>query len=209
MKQPILRWCGSKSRLLDQVLNTFPKEMNNYFEPFVGGGSILYGLLDGSRSGVFNVKGKVFASDTNESLIYMYKNLQTHHLVLHKELAKLTMKHKEKTPTRIKDDKLNIRSKEGFYYSMRKTFNGYNQKKKNSILGSALFIFLNITGYGGLFREGRSGFNVSFGLREDISNVSKDRFAYFSNLIKDVHFSCCDFSTSVRLPRPRSHVSRH
>ena len=65
MKQPILRWCGSKSRLLDQVLNTFPKEMNNYFEPFVGGGSILYGLLDGSRSGVFNVKGKVFASDTN------------------------------------------------------------------------------------------------------------------------------------------------
>lgn len=198
MEQPILRWCGGKSRLVNQVLETFPKEMKNYYEPFVGGGSILFGLLKGIKSGKFKVKGEVFASDSNESLIHTFKNIQSKSIELYNELLKLTMTHKEKSSTRVIDDMMNPHSKEGFYYSMRKVFNGYNQIKKNSVKGSALFIFLNITGYGGLFREGVSGFNVSFGFREKIKNISKDRFLYYSHLVKDVHFSCCDFDEQLK-----------
>lgn len=67
--KPILKWVGGKI----QIIETFPKEIDDYHEPFVGGGSVLLKLLESNE---INVKGNIYAYDLNESLINLYKNIQ-------------------------------------------------------------------------------------------------------------------------------------
>jgi DNA adenine methylase len=42
--KPLIKWVGGKTQILNDVLNKFPTENNNYYEPFLGG-SVLLGLL--------------------------------------------------------------------------------------------------------------------------------------------------------------------
>ncbi len=39
--KPILKWIGGKTQILDKILEDFPKEIDNYHEIFIGGGSVL------------------------------------------------------------------------------------------------------------------------------------------------------------------------
>ena len=40
MLKPIIKWVGGKTQILDTLYTHFPSEINNYYEPFIGGGSI-------------------------------------------------------------------------------------------------------------------------------------------------------------------------
>ena len=75
--KPFLKWVGGKTQILDEVLGLFPKEIANYWEPFLGGGSVLLGLLSSVKEGRIKVTGKVCASDLNSNLIGLYKNIQS------------------------------------------------------------------------------------------------------------------------------------
>ena len=67
MKQkPFLKWVGGKTQILDKILSKIPKEMNNYHEPFVGGGSVLLAVLSMKERGEIKIKGKIFACDLNK-----------------------------------------------------------------------------------------------------------------------------------------------
>ena len=46
LQKPFLKWAGGKSQLLEKILQKFPDEMENYHEIFLGGGSVLLGVLD-------------------------------------------------------------------------------------------------------------------------------------------------------------------
>jgi DNA adenine methylase len=74
--KPVIKWVGGKTQILDDVITLFPSEIKSYYEPFVGGGSVLLELLSKMKSGRIKVHEKVYASDLNENLIYMYKNIQ-------------------------------------------------------------------------------------------------------------------------------------
>jgi DNA adenine methylase len=41
---PILKWAGGKQILAPTLLRHFPRQFRRYYEPFVGGGSVLFGL---------------------------------------------------------------------------------------------------------------------------------------------------------------------
>ena len=74
--KPFLKWVGGKTQILDEVFRLFPTTINNYYEPFLGGGSVLFKLLDNISSGIITITGDIYVSDSNKTLIYCYKNIQ-------------------------------------------------------------------------------------------------------------------------------------
>jgi DNA adenine methylase len=201
--KPILKWVGGKTQILDKLILDFPVEINNYREIFLGGGSVLLCLLSYIKNGTIKMHGNIYAYDLNEPLIYVYKNIQTRHNELYDKLQSLIAEYNEcengginRTPATIEEAKC---AKENYYYWIRSEYNKLELSDKKSILGSALFIFLNKTCFRGVFRVGPNGFNVPYGHYNNPEVINKEHLEEISGLIQNVIFECCDFNTSLTL----------
>ena len=179
--KPFIKWVGGKTQILDDTLSLFPTTIENYHEPFVGGGSVLLNVLSKNI-----VHDKIYASDTNYSLIQLYKHVQNNLEELYIELKKIYKNY---------ENNIEEKEKEKYYYSMRQLFNTCD---KNSIEHSALFMFLNKTCFRGLYREGPNGFNVPYGHYKKVNIIDKDELEKISELIKNVNFECLDFRESLK-----------
>lgn len=87
--KPLIKWVGGKTQILDKVLEQFPREMENYHEIFLGGGSVLLGLLSNVKNKIIKVNKNIYAYDLNEPLISVYKNIQTNHQMVYTEIRKI------------------------------------------------------------------------------------------------------------------------
>jgi DNA adenine methylase len=153
-----IKWAGGKKQLLPEIEKRIPNKFNNYFEPFVGGGAVMF--LVASK---LNPK-KIIISDINKELIITYKIVKERP----NELIELLKKHKKN------HDK-------NYYYEIREL--GNNPENNLSDLEIAgRFIYLNKTCFNGLYRVNSKGsFNVPIGSyknpnivpKEDILNASK------------------------------------
>jgi DNA adenine methylase len=179
--KPFIKWVGGKTQILDDTLSLFPTTIENYHEPFVGGGSVLLSVLSKNI-----VHDKIYACDTNYSLIQLYKHVQNNFEELYNELKKIFKNY---------ENNFEEKEKEKYYYSMRQLFNTCD---KNSIEHSALFMFLNKTCFRGLYREGPNGFNVPYGHYKKVNIIEKDELEKISELIKNVNFECLDFRESLK-----------
>ncbi len=103
--KPLIKWVGGKTQIIDQILDTFPSEINNYHELFVGGGSVLIALLENIKNDKIKIKGNVYAYDFNQTLIHMYKNIQTLDDELILEIQKLIDDYNSITKQNINADK--------------------------------------------------------------------------------------------------------
>jgi len=200
--KPILKWVGGKTQIIDKLIADFPVEINNYREAFLGGGSVLLTLLSYVKSGIIKIHGNIYAYDLNEPLIYIYKNIQTHHTELYDILQTIITDFNEcgngeinRTPANIEEAKM---AKENYYYWIRSEYNKLCLNDKKGILGSAMFIFLNKTCFRGVFRVGPKGFNVPYGHYTNPEIINKEHLEEISNLIQNVVFECCDFNTSLK-----------
>lgn len=200
--KPILKWVGGKTQIIDTIINNFPVEINNYREAFLGGGSVLLTLLSYVKSGIIKIHGHIYAYDLNEPLIYIYKNIQNCHNELYDTLKTIIDDFNEcengeinRSPANIKEAKI---SKENYYYWIRHKYNDLCLTDKNSILGSAMFIFLNKTCFRGMFRVGPKGFNVPYGHYKNPKIINKEHLDEINILIQGVLFECCDFNTSLK-----------
>ena len=199
--KPLMKWAGGKTQIIDTVMDLFPKEMANYHEPFVGGGSVLLALLQKKGAGSIKV-GTVLASDINANLIGLYKNVQSNPLqliaelkILCDEFTAITQLKGNKKPLALEDSKT---SREAYYYWTRGVFNGLTAAEKVSPRGSAMVLFMNKTGFHGLYREGKNGgFNIPFGGAKTLSVPSQEHIMSVSALIKDVIFTCCPFTEAL------------
>ena len=88
--KPFMKWVGGKTQIINEVMELFPKTMNNYHEPFLGGGSVLLALLSHKARGSITVTEKIYASDLNSNLIGLYKNVQSNSDGLIMEVKKLS-----------------------------------------------------------------------------------------------------------------------
>lgn len=199
IQKPFLKWVGGKSQNIKHFINKIPNQMNNYYEPFLGGGSVLFTILSLQKDNKITITNKIYASDINEGLIYLYKNIQNNYSELFSIIESFMNDYNSisemngiRNPNTLHDAKS---SKESFYYYMRNLYNNNNDKK--SIEASALFLILNKTGFRGMYREGPNGFNVPYGNYKTSPKFSKNEFENISNIIKNVNFIHCDYTQCI------------
>ena len=195
IQKPFLKWVGGKTQIMTKVLSKLPKEMNNYHELFLGGGSVLLAILSLQKHGLIKIHGNIYAYDLNEDLINLFKAIQNnkdeffHYL----ESYKNTYHNLKEFPINKNPQTLEegLTSKESYYYYVRNKFNTID---KNSIEYSAMFLFINKTCFRGMYRVGPNGFNIPYGhYKKTPSMITKEELNNISSLIQNVTFIHCDF----------------
>lgn len=176
--QPVIKWSGSKRSQADEILKYFPKEIDTYYEPFVGGGSVMKKLLNSKNIIHFN---RVVCSDLNDGLINLWNEIKNNpqkasewYEKLWKELNK-------------DDDK---ERKKRYFEEIRERYN-----KEHNPLD---FMFILRTCYNGLIRYNSKGeFNTSFHIKRDGIHPNKleNIINEWSKELNDnnVEFKCCSF----------------
>ncbi len=200
IQKPFLKWVGGKSQIINNIISKIPKEINNYHEPFLGGGSVLLAVLSLQKQNIITIKNKIYAYDINRDLINVYKNIQHHKEELYsfinlyiKEYDSIKGSTINRKPTTIEEAKT---SKESYYYWIR---NKYNSIDKDTVECSALFMFINKTCFRGMYREGPNGYNVPYGHYKNTPTViSKTDIDYISELIQKVEFRHTTFKESIK-----------
>jgi len=169
MAQPFLKWAGGKRQLMKEIETRLPKNLesyNTYVEPFIGGGAVLFHLLE-----KYDFEN-VHISDLNPELILCYEMLKLDAKSVIRNLDKLI----EAYPEEI-DDRKEV------YYKIRTDWNEdvgniNSLSKSKKIKRVSQMLFLNRTCFNGLFRVNRKGeFNVPIG------NYKKPSFPKAENLL--------------------------
>jgi len=199
--KPFLKWVGGKSQIIHEVLDLFPKEMNHYHEPFLGGGSVLLALLDAQAKGMIHIHGTVYASDVNSHLILLYQCIQSQPDALIQEVKRLVTEYESCQGTEIQRNPTQeqaFTSPESYYFWIRKQFNlkscdSVQSSIQSSIQSCAMMLFLNKTCFRGLYREGPNGFNVPFGNYKHPKVLEEDHIRKVSRMIQHVVFQTCSF----------------
>ena len=136
---PFIKWAGGKRQLLAQIRERMPESFNNYYEPFVGGGAVIFDLLP--TSAVIN--------DINKALVNAYRQICN---ATDEFLKKLN----ELDETMWEDGK-------EYYYSLREHYNDKLMKEEFDVELAALFVFINKHCFNGLYRvNGKGLFNVPY-----------------------------------------------
>ena len=149
--KPFLKWAGGKGQLLSQLDQHLPKGISRidftYLEPFVGGGAMLFHILQQFP----NIK-KAVINDINSYLITAYRVIKNSPDELIKRLSEL-----ENQYYSTGDDEV----QKTFYLHIRETF---NEVEMDEVDRTKYLIFLNRTCFNGLYRVNSKGkFNVPFG----------------------------------------------
>ena len=186
MIKPFLKWPGGKYRLFDQIKNYMPATIETYIEPFVGGGGMLFQVLE-YYPGIKNC----YVNDLNSDLINCYTAVRDNPDELILLLTTIEKDYiKSEQEGRRKD----------FYYKMRELYNSGNV---SGIENAGLFIFLNKSGYNGLYRVNSKGqFNVSCGYKyKKIYN--EERIYSCSEALQKVKLYNLDFRKFIEIMKSK------
>lgn len=182
--KPFVKWAGGKTQLIEDVRaclpKDFPKHENvTYIEPFVGGGAILFWILQEYP----NIKRAVI-NDINTQLICTYNVIKSDVVNLIKCLEKIQEEY-----ISLDDD-----GRKSFFLKMRLKF---NSKDKTELETAMLFIFLNRTCFNGLFRVNSKGeFNVPHGKYSNPKICDKETLLADSAILQNVKILCGDFEAT-------------
>jgi len=174
---PFLKWAGGKRTLLPELISRMPKNFNNYFEPFIGGGALFFEL---KKLGVLEKK-EVYLFDKNSELINTYKVVQQNP----KELLKLLKVYQEK-------------HSHDFYYETRAKDREEDFKASSRVERAGRFIYLNKTCFNGLYRVNSKGFyNVPMGNYKNPTIYNPDLILACSKALQNVVIENADFSKTL------------
>lgn len=195
--KPLLKWVGGKTQIMDAVLERFPASIQDYHEPFLGGGSVLLATLQ-------RVTGTVYASDLNPHLIALYQQVQTAPrplIMVLRVLERNYQRASSRVPQEVNREPRNPTeaqtSAESYYYWIRGEYNRLHGLGHCSHVTTAMTVFLNRTCFRGLYREGPHGFNVPFGHYKNPAICDEANILAVSALIQGVVFRCQSFEVSL------------
>lgn len=171
---PFLKWAGGKRQLLDRISERMPRTYGNYFEPFIGGGAVLFKLQP--ENSVIN--------DINSSLINAYRTIATNPRGFIENINKLDSKIGE-------DGKV-------YYYALRERYNDKLMKAEFDIELAALFVFINKHCFNGLYRvNGKGLFNVPYN-NSNKKSIDEETIMAVSEYLKKVTILEGDFEEACR-----------
>lgn len=188
--KPFLKWAGGKTQLLSTIDELLPSSLREqsdvtYIEPFVGGGAVLFYLLQ-----KYPNISKVVINDINLHLIHTYQAIKDHPHELISYLAQIQSSYRALE---------SIEAQRIFFLEIRERFNAIPQ---SCIEDAAYMIFLNHTCFNGLYRENSKGeFNVSFGKYANPKILDEELIRVDSDILQKVEILCGDFS------QIQSHIS--
>ena len=185
--KPFLKWAGGKGKLLSQLSEHLPKRISEepftYIEPFVGGGAMLFYILQHYS----NIK-KVVINDVNGDLILAYKTIKDDVESLIESLNNLEKKYYS----------IDAEKRSDMYYDIREQ---YNQHQGESVARVSQLIFLNKTCFNGLYRVNSKGFfNVPFGRYVNPTICNADVLRADSMVLKSANIEICqgDFCEVIK-----------
>ena len=136
---PFVKWAGGKRQLLPQIRERMPQHYNRYFEPFVGGGAVLFDLQP----------EHALINDINKALINAYKIICENPEEFLRAVKQL-------------DNEMQQNGKE-YYYAKREDYNDKLMRAEYDVELAALFVFINKHCFNGLYRvNGKGLFNVPY-----------------------------------------------
>lgn len=182
--KPFLKWAGGKGQLIDEIEKFYPfdNKINKYAEPFIGGGAVLFDILN-----KFELE-KIYISDVNIELLNCYK-------VIKEKVQKLVDKLK------VFENEFLVKDKEDrkiYYYEKREQFNKLKlENNSEEVKRAALMIFLNRTCFNGLYRVNKKGlFNVPMGDYKNPKICDEENLINISKKLKNVDIIYGDYKKS-------------
>ena len=167
---PIVKWVGGKRQLMFELLKNMPETYNRYFEPFIGGGALLFELQPDNA----------YISDMNEELINLYQVVRDNVDELIVDLQKHDI------------------SKD-YFMEIRNIDRTEEYKSWSNVKKASRFIYLNRTCFNGMYRVNSKGeFNVPFGHYKNPRILDENNLINCSNLLQRTEIKHADFSEILK-----------
>jgi DNA adenine methylase len=187
---PLVKWVGGKRQLqvpiLRKIDEVFDRENSTYYEPFFGGGAILF-ALEPRQS---------YISDINSGLVNLYNQVKDHPDKVKFELKRFETEYNKLAPVEQLSYFLNVRAE--FNAKVDSLF-----VNRQGVKGAASFLFLNKTGFNGMYRENAAGeFNIPFGKRSSVSLFDDSNIESVSNLLSSVDIKEQPYNETVASAQP-------
>lgn len=180
LAQPFFKWVGGKRQIADIILDEFPGEIENYYEPFVGGGAMLFRVLQ-----EYPNLDRVWINDSNPDVVWTYSYVRD-------TIDKLIDALKE-----IEKEYNSSEDKQGFYYKRRTEFNELIIEDNHNLRRTVLFLFLNKTCFNGMYRVNRYGnFNTPYNYAKEVK-FDYENLRVCSNLLQKVTITYGDYSFAM------------
>lgn len=168
---PILKWVGGKRSILPALDAHLPTEINDYYEPFVGGAAVFCRIRD-------RIQGRAHLSDLNQHLSWFYNALISCPDEVIEEYETLLMLHCKET-----------------FYAVRDEFNRNSGTWTGGTMSgpehAARFLYLNTAGFNGLWRVNKNGLcNVPYGGNERTPKDPDEVRGFAKQIEEGVSFDC-------------------
>nr|WP_288744537.1 Dam family site-specific DNA-(adenine-N6)-methyltransferase [uncultured Mediterraneibacter sp.] len=171
---PFVKWAGGKRQLIPQIRDRMPEKYNDYYEPFVGGGAVIFDLLPVNA----------LINDINKALINTYRTICNEPDAFLKEV------------NRLDNDMWEDGKK--YYYSIREHYNDKLMRSEYDVELAALFVFINKHCFNGLYRvNGKGLFNVPYNNSRRVS-IDEDVIMTTSEYLRGVTIKDGDFEQACK-----------
>ena len=171
---PFVKWAGGKRQLIPQIRERMPKKYKNYYEPFVGGGAVIFDLQPANA----------LINDINKALINTYRQICD------------TPENFIEAVNRL--DKKMPEDGRAYYYSLRELYNDKLMKSEYDLELASLFVFINKHCFNGLYRvNGKGLFNVPYNNSRRAS-IDEKIIMEISKYLKDVTIIDGDFEEACK-----------
>ena len=171
---PFVKWAGGKRQLIPQIRERMPEKYNDYYEPFVGGGAVIFDLLPANA----------LINDINKALINTYRTICNEPDAFLIEV------------NRLDNDMWEDGKK--YYYSISEHYNDKLMRSEYDVELAALFVFINKHCFNGLYRvNGKGLFNVPYNNSRRVS-VDEDVIIATSEYLRGVTIIDGDFEQACK-----------